>query len=40
VDEDMLHTFSEDEKEGALINSLADIIWKSGEWNNSCTIVL
>ncbi|KAG4086199.1 hypothetical protein H8356DRAFT_1298013 [Neocallimastix lanati (nom. inval.)] len=40
VDEDMLHTFSEDEKEDALINSLADIIWKSGEWNNSCTIVL
>ncbi|ORX81495.1 hypothetical protein BCR32DRAFT_268238 [Anaeromyces robustus] len=40
VDEEMLHSFTEDEREEALINSLADIIWKSGEWNNKCIIAL
>jgi len=40
VDEEILHSFTDEEKEDALMNSLADIIWKCGEWNNSCTIVL
>ncbi|ORX41697.1 hypothetical protein BCR36DRAFT_416592 [Piromyces finnis] len=40
VDEEVLHSFTDGEKEDALINSLADIIWKSGEWNHCCIIAL